>query len=518
MRTLLTMSCVALALALIPLAPASADPVPRLLERINGQQAFDWAQELAGPAYRGRGTGEEEIFQAISWIEERWRDWGIQPVTPGGSFRQPFTVTLSRVTGPTACSLLVPGQEVREYVDAEDYQPFPYGGPEPVEADVVFVGYGIHAPDLGYDDYAGIDVKGKIVFLMRHAPNHEDRFGEHATFVKKAQTAHEKGAVGAILVTDPNGHDSFTPLDFPSAALALPGPFAAVFLHTRYAEEWFAPSGQLLTALQAAIDESGRPLSFPLGVRAALHVPTVHDPERTTYNAVGWLPGSDPKLAQEVIVLGAHLDHLGARGDRIYPGADDNGSGTVALLQVAQAWASKNVRPKRSVLFIHFSGEEMGLLGSKHYVEDPWLPPGHRKIAMLNMDMVGLGNGGVTTLTPKTGNSDRLTQLAEVVRGRYLNADLPQDRLFYGTAQDNSDHAPFANSGIPALFFVSSGSHPDYHQPGDTPEKLDAAILARCARLCAGVAWELAERGVPRQALAWEVTDPVVYHAHADEE
>lgn len=158
----------------------------------------------------------------------------------------------------------------------------------------------------------------------------------------------------------------------------------------------------------------------------------------------------------------------------------------------------------------------MGLLGSEHYVKQPLVPAGRRIVAMLNMDMVGLGNGNVTTLVPKEGNSDRLTQLVAPAKDRYL-ADATPWVLNYGVAQYNSDHAPFAKSGIPALFFVSSGDHPDYHQPGDTPDKLDANILERCARLCAAVGWTIAERGVPSRALAWTPNDSRRYHAHDEE-
>lgn len=517
-RSLLPLLCVGLLSLALPcgVVAAPTDPLPDILKTIDGGEIRALAQELAGPAYRGRMTGEPGLFSAVERIEGLWSAWGIQKVDPA-TWRQPFTVLSSRVIGLSSCTLTLPDGTVREFVDTTDYQPFPYGGATPVSGEVVFAGYGISAPDLGYDDYANLDVTGKIAFVMRHAPNHEmDRFGDHATFVSKAKAAHAHGAVGIVVVTDPNGHEDFTPLDFPNAAINLGEGFAAIYLHTQYAQEWLAPSGQVLASLQTAIDTSGQPLSFPMGVSAALEVPTAFAPEQPTVNVVGWLEGSDPKKKHEVIVIGAHLDHLGYRGDRIYPGADDNCSGTVALLSIAQAFATAKTRPDRSVLFIHFSGEEMGLLGSEHYVKQPLVPQGRKIVAMLNMDMVGLGNGNVTTLVPKEGNSDRLTQLVAPAKDKYLAGEAPWV-LNYGVAQYNSDHGPFAKAGIPALFFVSSGDHPDYHQPGDTPEKLDASILERCARLCAAVGWTIAERGVPAQALAWTPTDHRRYHAHDEE-
>lgn len=518
MRPLTARCYLTLALLLIGILPATAaDPLPDMLATIDGGEARALAQELAGVEYRGRMTGEPELYQAASRITDLWREWGITPVGDT-SFQQPYTVLSSRVTGIAHCTLQVPDAAAITFSDIEDFHPFPYGGSTPVTGDVVFAGYGIHAPDLGYDDYADIDVTNKIVFAMRHCPQHDmTRFDAHAPFVKKAQTAREQGAIGLVLVTDPNGHDAFAPLDFPNASINLGEGFAAIFLHTRHAQTWFEPSGQLLTAIQATIDETATPMSFPLGVQATLEVPTTFQPEQPTVNVVGYLEGQDPLLKREILVIGAHLDHLGYRGDRIYPGADDNGSGTVALLSVARAFATAAVRPARSLLFVHFSGEEMGLLGSEHFVKSPLIPAGSRMVAMLNMDMVGLGNGGITTLVPPEGGSDRLRGLVELQRGRYLASELPVDKLGYGVAQNNSDHAPFAKSGIPALFFVSSGDHPDYHQPGDIPDKLDASILQRAARLCTAVAWQIAQEGVPTRALAWEVTDHRVYHAHADE-
>ncbi|MEO7994277.1 MAG: M28 family peptidase [bacterium] len=479
-----------------------SDPLPSILASLNGDEMKAWDMHIAGPDFKGRMTGEPELYQASAFVQDHWKQWGVQPVNEAG-YQQEFPFTSSRTTGAcTFTSLAFDGSE-KTWEEVEDYQPFPYGGNQVVEGGVMFAGYGVSAPELGYDDYAGIDVTGKIVFIMRHVPGEDmKKYGDHATFTHKAQTAKDHGAIGMILITDLNHHSDFTPLDFPSANINVGPNFAAVFMHAKRACEWLEPQlGQPLAAIEAAIDDTGKPMSFPLMVRARLQVPTAYQPDKPSVNTVGWIQGSDPQLAKEIVVIGAHLDHIGYRGDRIYPGADDDGSGSVALLGVAQAFANAPVRPKRSIMFTHFSGEELGLLGSYYFVANQMLPPGTHIVAMLNMDMVGLGDGGVTTLTPPMAPCRKLTGLVEVQRKKYLADQLPLDHTHYGDAEPNSDEWPFADANIPALFFVSSGEHPDYHQIGDTPDKIVPECLAHSARLCLAVAWRIAEQGVPRRPL-----------------
>ena len=201
-------------------------------------------------------------------------------------------------------------------------------------------------------------------------------------------------------------------------------------------------------------------------------------------------------MKDEVIVIGAHLDHIGWRGDVIFPGADDNASGSAALLEVAHAFAM-GPRPRRSILFVHFSGEEIGLLGSQLFVKDPLLPKGGKIVAMLNMDMVGRGTGDVSVLVPKLAKSTRLKEFVEPVRRRYLTNVLAKDQIHYGDAGGNSDHQPFVEGGIPALFVISNGEHPDYHKPTDTPEKLQPECMEHVAQFVYALAWEMAALGIP---------------------
>jgi Zn-dependent M28 family amino/carboxypeptidase len=245
-----------------------------------------------------------------------------------------------------------------------------------------------------------------------------------------------------------------------------------------------------LTEVQKAIDADLKPRSFEIpGVRVALKV--VQTPETVTVgNVVGYLAGRDPELKDEVVVLGAHYDHEGMRDGRIFFGADDNASGTTALVAVAEAFGRSPIRPRRSVIVAAFAGEERGLLGSRAYTLAPPVPL-ERTVAMINMDMVGRNKTDEITVIGGDFSPELKTLAEEEAPGAGLKAAFES-----GSRQGlirRSDQAAFYDKGIPVLFFFS-GFHPDYHQVTDTPDKMDPEKLARVSRLAFAVAWRVAER------------------------
>ncbi|MBV9743480.1 MAG: M28 family peptidase, partial [Acidobacteriia bacterium] len=363
------------------------------------------------------------------------------------------------------------------------------------------VGYGISAPEYNYDDYAGIDVKGKVVLMLRHEPQEFDEksvfagksYTRHTQFASKVSNAKNHGAIGVILVNDRAAHRSepdelekFGSTEGPAEAGI---PFVQV--KEEKIESWFQDAGKDLSAIQAEIDRTLQPQSFAFP--DALRVDANLDIERavkTVHNVAAYLPGE----TDEYILIGAHYDHLGL-GEQfslapdlkgtIHPGADDNASGTAGVIELAR-WFSTQPKQKRGILFMTFAGEELGLLGSSFYVEHPDFPL-EKCTAMINMDMIGrvrndkLYIGGVAT-----GSTFRALLDREAPKFT-LRLDY-SDTSGYGS----SDHAEFTAKGVPVLFFFS-GLHSDYHKPSDTWDKIDAPEAAKVLQLVADVTDNLRE-------------------------
>jgi hypothetical protein len=336
-------------------------------------------------------------------------------------------------------------------------------------ADLVFAGWGISAPDLGYDDYAGLDVKDKFVLCFRGTPDGRDlRYDPHDHHRARMKTAKEKGALGLIYIYDetisnPNGDwiEGFTPAE-------VTGHIADLILKEK---------GVLSADLKKDLLTYKKPLSFALKTRVRLKVEARPFPDGVGYNVVGWIEGSDPTLRGEALVIGGHFDHNGVHMGLHFPGADDNASGSAAVMEIAQAFSRLRVKPKRSVVFALFGGEEMGLMGSTYFVDH--LPPGIGKVdAMFNFDMVGEGDrSGIGY----SGDFPELKALVEAAdeQVKTLAGSYP----IRGVGVRGSDHAPFYQKGVPCVSFHSNGPHLAYHQTGDTIYRINPDIMADVARL-----------------------------------
>ncbi|WP_279426344.1 M20/M25/M40 family metallo-hydrolase [Anaeromyxobacter terrae] len=371
MRPLRRLAPLALALAACSHRGAGhAAPEPA----IDPARALAEVAWLADPAREGRGVGTAGGDEAARWIAERFREAGLAPALGGGylqEFQAPFRATLE------ARNALAIGEAPLAL--GEDFLPFGFSDDGAVEAEVVFAGHGITALDLGYDDYAGLDVKGKIVLVAQDFPRESDpaspfrdprqyRFSE---WRYKAMNARDHGAVGLLGVRDVWAHEA--PDDLPpwrGQVASRAGVVAA-----RVTAAALARAGIDVPALAAPGGADGRPHSRPLGIHARLSVEVLHE-RAATANVVAILPGRDPAVADECVVVGAHHDHLGLGGDAslapdrlgtIHPGADDNASGVAALLAVARAFAAEGP-PRRTVLFAAFAAEELGILGSSELV------------------------------------------------------------------------------------------------------------------------------------------------------
>ncbi len=380
-----------------------------------------------------------------------------------------------------------------------DFEPMTFSDTGDVEAArVVFAGYGITTPEHEYDDYAGIDVEGKAVLVMRHTPRENgdgpfDPRRGHATFVAKVVNAKAHGAAAVLVVTDPVNHPGDPKglvkfgQDLGADDLAIP----VVHLKQAVVEQLLSEGVAKLPALQENIDKNLEPVSFELtGVRVRLRT-DVQRERRVVKNVLGYLPAgassnpANPSNNDELLVIGAHYDHLGfggrhstARGGgekRIHNGADDNASGTAGILELARVLAGEREDLNRGVLFAAFAGEELGLLGSRYHTRHPTYPL-ERTVAMLNLDMIGrlregkLYVGGVGTSPVFQSKLDELG----------TEEDLALSFNFSGYG--SSDHTSFTMEGVPSLFFFT-GLHRDYHKPSDDWDDINASGAERVLRL-----------------------------------
>jgi hypothetical protein len=470
-----------------------ATPEPRF-DPARARSDVAW---LADPAREGRGVGTAGGDAAARWIAERMRALGAEPGFPDGylqPFDAPFRASL-RDGNRLELGSARPGL-------GDGWQPLGFSDDGDVEGELVWAGYGITAPEHGYDDYAGLDVAGKVVLVAADFPRESDpaspfreprsfRYGE---WRYKATNAREHGAAAVIGVRDDWNH----PGDDALAPWRGQVSSRAGIVAARTTLATLAAGGVDAAALARPGADDGRPHSRALGVPVRLSVRIAHERARTA-NVVGVLPGRDPAVAAECVVVGAHHDHLGHGNDaslapdrlgEVHPGADDNASGVAALLAIGEALRAAGPA-RRTVVLAAFGAEELGLLGSAELVRAP--PPPcevERMQLMVNLDMVGRAERGKLYLdgaATAKGLREAVTALA-ATRPR-----VPLELAFGGDGYGPSDHTSFYAKGVPVLFFFT-GAHLDYHRPSDTAEKIDAARLVDVARLAFRAARDAAER------------------------
>jgi hypothetical protein len=450
---------------------------------------------LASDELAGRGSGTPGGRMAAAYVAERFREAGLRPGGPGGSYRQDFPVIVGATLGTVnTLNVTAPGVAPARLKVKEAFLPVAFSGNGRVSGPVVFAGYGISQPELKWDEYQGLDVRGKIVLLLRKAPEGGEpgRFDAYASLRYKAAVARDRGAAGLLFVTGPlaEGEEDLGRLELDGAFADSGIPMAIV--RRRFVEPLFRAAGQELRGVQTAIAH-GTPQSFALpGSRVELQV-EVRRQQETTANVLGVLEGSDPTLRAEYVVIGAHYDHLGLGGrdslsashePQVHHGADDNASGTAGIIELAQYFSANRQSLRRSLLFIGFSGEEMGLLGSAYFVKNPTVPL-DRIVAMLNLDMVGRATDD-TVQVIGTGTSSDWKAVLDAAR-----AAVPLKTKENSSGFDASDQVSFYARDIPVLFFFT-GVHPDYHKPSDTWEKINAEGEAKLLQFVAAAAERIA--------------------------
>lgn len=466
-----------------------------VVEDLKRHQEFLTSADCAG-----RDTLQPGLEKARDYLVEAHKSFGLESANPDGTYLHRFE--LPGVTWSEEDHLaLMQGQEVDAFLPGVDFVPVRRSGSGTVEGEVVFCGYGIVEPEEKYDDFRGADVKGKVVALLSHEPRETKKgrafkgveWTEHARITRKWRAAQERGAAAVLLFTDPANHPDRSVLkgELPRYGRRDPrgdAPIPVVHCSGEIAEKLFG-AGKLLE-WQKALDSklAGAPREVA-GARVRLQV-ELRDAQLAAWNVVAAKRGSDPVLRDEWIVLGAHYDHIGVDElGRIFHGADDNGSGTSCLLEVGEALGRAQEEFKRSVLLIHFAGEEHGLLGAAAWCKEPFFPP-DRTLAMVNMDMVGRGR-------PHEIDAAGLSYSADFQVHVRKATSLARARLKVGDGGmsyfKRSDQFEFFKLGIPVLFFMEPEEHADYHQVTDTPDKIVYGKVVETAKVVTALAWLLSE-------------------------
>ena len=475
--------------------------------RVDPRAYLEHVKFLASENLEGRGNGTPGLNTAAEYIARQFAAAGLEPYGDGGTFFQPFEMITGMSLQPgNAVTLNASGSSVNFEI-GRDYQLVSTSSDQSSAnraLPVVFAGYGISAPSLQYDDYAGIDVTGKAVLIFTHEPQEDDFRSPfdgqsntvHAALLRKVEVARSRGAEALLVVDDTNHQPAVDRYrrwlrDPQTEEYGLP----VVYLSRDRVQRALGTTLNLET-VSDDIDRDLRPKSRPLGDLTVETVERTVKIRSSVKNVIGFLEGSDPALQAEAVIVGAHYDHLGRSGrfsmtpgstGQIHHGADDNASGTAAVIEMAKAAAAARSDFRRSILFMTFAGEEHGLLGSSHYVNHATVPL-DQTIAMINLDMIGRAQGRIfVDGLPNAPSIDDDLKAAESGSALSLKA------LRGGPGVGASDDATFLRRYIPAINFFS-GFHPDYHRPSDTWEKIDAAGGAAVADLALALARQLANR------------------------
>jgi len=480
------------------------------LPSIRADELREKVTYLASRELKGRGDGSPELRIAADYIAGIFKKNGVKPAGDSGTYFQNFQMFTSRLG--TGNHLRV---DNADYVLSSEYVPHYLSPKGDADGALVFAGYGISVPRLKFDELAGLNLRGRIVVVIDTNPHAEDFRSDFnrvdpdtaSSILTKARNVAKAGAVGLIVIQNPRlgnipvpeSAATFRPdyprKDVPMGDMEDPqNPKIPVVLMSEQAGRRLVPG---LREIQARIDDTLQPQFLDLGKRASLSVNIQRVPF-TTQNVVGIIEGRDPRLRREVVIVGAHYDHDGEYNGQIWPGADDNASGTAGVLELAEAFGNGGMVPARSILLCAFAGEEKGEVGSQHYADHPALPL-DRTVAMLQMDMIGRNeeHPADRSLMRERETSAQNANMVNFV-GSMFSSDLKKAieaaneaiglelKFRYDDTPENllrrSDQWAFLEKGIPSLF-VHTGEHPDYHRPTDTADKINYQKMEKIVKL-----------------------------------
>ncbi len=449
-------------------------------EKSNGEAAKSYIAYLASDALEGRDTSTPGYEKAANWVAEKFQAWGLQPAGDNGTYFQTFP--FSYVKDEFDFPQLTIGKRAF-YFEDRDFNIIRNSGGGKIQGEVVFAGFGISAPEKGLDEYAGLDVKNKIVLVMHGCPENDERKWDGVqTDSAKAAIAQTRGAIGLLICANFGAEErslgrwQLQPGNYKDKFLVFGLDERVVKFLLRKKDETNQAFERRLRDEFDKLNKELKPMSLATGKKATLQVKIEYDPKRNGKNVLGMIKGTDPVVGDEAIVIGGHLDHLGIQYGQVYNGAGDNASGSAVVMEVARSIMANKVQPKRTIIFACWGGEERGLLGSSYYAKNPVIPI-EKTVLNFNLDMVGqgtkLGFPGIYFAPEiwqivKDNSSQETLDFIEPSRG----------------GPGGSDHTPFITRGVPAFALMTSpwNAHTDYHQPGDDVEQISAELLGKVAQ------------------------------------
>ena len=437
----------------------------RLLDSISGEKLLDYVKKLSSKTYAGRLTGTPEFKACANWVSSLFKEWGLTPRGDSDTFLQayPNPYTIVFVGGELSYTYRSRGQQrKKKYTYEKEYFPGSQSADGSITAEVVYVGYGITAPEMNYDDYAGVNVKGKIVLVETDAPvspeGNPTLFKEwrpYSFYQYKLKMAVAHGAKGMLinkLTVNPD-------IDYvPKLMVAQVGDSVV--------KDLFAGSGKTHQENLEEIKSSMQPRSFRTRKVFTIQNFTEHHPKGTGYNVIGQIDGIDPLLKQEVIILGANLDHLGFCYE-IMPGANDNASGVAVLLGVAEAMAKSPVKPKRSVLIVAFGSKEQAFMGAQTYLKKPAFPK-NKTIIYLNLSLVGCGDKA------RALGAQDYPELWKQALEAHPYSNLGRPRL---------DSDLFLSKGIPSITIAVFGAPTFARTKKDTADTINPSTMEELSKI-----------------------------------
>jgi hypothetical protein len=463
------------------------------LSEINKEDLIKNVRILASPDFDGRLPGSEGYNKATQFAADKFYELGLK-FAGDEQYFQNLTVEYNRIEAPAVFNTIVDDDTVVGEI-GKDFVLRGFTGSNKVTLPVVFCGYGISRPDLHYDDYEGISVKNKIVMVFKQNPKWKnDNKDWRINYPReKSLVAKKHGAKGILFVSLPNDEkpqpligsvmhgEGEQPVDFPQLQISF-----------EVANRFLGRTGFSIGDCQTKIDEKKKPLSMNLATKAQIEINASYEKNARTMNVIAMLEGTDPKLQEEYVIVGAHLDHVGSQAGLLFPGANDNASGSAGVLEIAEAFVKGGIQPKRSVIFVLFASEEQGLFGAKHFVES-WKKGYDKIVAMINMDCIGYGD----SIQVGNGKSaPNLWEIANEIDKTSFNSMI--DRTWSG---GGADATPFHEKGIPCLYFVTTNSYDHLHLPTDKVETLNPVLYEKVVRLAHLTVLEIASGNYQREAV-----------------
>ena len=455
------------------------------MHSIRSEALYDYVKELTSEKYGGRLTGTAEFDAAVDWVISLLKSWGVQPGGDNGTYLQKFPNPYTLVFKGGECVLHLPVRDAKgdigtvdkNYRFDDEFIPGGTSGSGEVTAEVIYVGYGITAPELGYDDYAGVDVKGKIVLMDPEDPVPPNdpagafpKWRPYSFHQYKLENAVAHGAKGMIYNYGPIGNPNNSYRE------------GFIYHHVGAAvvADVFAGTGRTYADTVAAIKKELKPRSFATGKIMTIKNVTERHPEGVGANVIGVIPGTDPKLRDEVIMVGGHLDHIGRMWE-LMPGANDNATAVAVGLGTAEALAECPIKPKRTVVFMFFGSEEQGVAGSDYYVKHPIFPL-DKTVVFINMEGPG---GGDKIYAEGAKTYPAFWSFIEKANEKYIHRIIGGGEASY-PARPREDSARFFWAGVPSLTFGAYGrevSYPTYHNTKDRIELIDSETMQDIAGL-----------------------------------